>query len=957
MRAVRVLASALVAGLAGATLATLPAAPASALEEVYERPADGVFQVEGHGWGHGHGLNQWGAEGAARQGVPHTAILDHYYPGTASATKASRAVRVLISEDDHNDVVVRAVSGLAVRDRASGAVHTLPSGPSRWRLVQTGAGQQIQSYNGSWATWATGGKSAWTGPLQFEGPSPLRLYFADGSAREYRGVLRAVKTGTSTVNVVNVLDLEQYLLGVVPRESPSSFRAEALKAQAVAARSYTTYRLDHVSSSATYDICSTTMCQVYGGVRLITAGGTVYELEQASTTAAVNATKGVVRTYGGAAIFAEFSSSNGGWSTQGSFAYLAPRADPWDEVASPSHYWTATLSAAQLERKYPAVGRLLRIRVTRRDGNGEWGGRVKEVRLEGVSSSGAATAVSTTGGGVYSAHIWPSSSTGLRGSWWHIKTPASPYTASIVGKSATPALVRPPGASTARLAVHYKNTGSVAWPVSGLHLAVSSPAGAADPLAAGSTRPGVYVRNITTPGATSVKPGEAARFEVPLDAEGIEPGTYQQAYRLRIGSGAVFGPEVAWSVPVVRPVFTSSVVALAGPATAASGDAPPAVRQDGTVVVPRSGSTSLQVKVKNTGNVDWPLKGAVQLVTSGPRGRESVSAGSTWPSASVAARASAVEGVSGATVVKPGQTAIFPLTVNGNGRSVGLRPESFEVKWSGWAWVGGSAITLNVVRVDPSLSRVAEKVSQPAAMSLLAYPGDKRVMVVRLRNLGGQAWPVGGGEVIATSDGREDALRTTSWLTARRATPLAVNVSRPGITSVHPGEVAEYRVPIDPTNKAAGTYGEWFRAMVASSGTRYGPAVGADVTVSAATMAGTVTRNTSGLSVPAGGTATYSVDVKNTGNVTWRVGSAVRVSVPSSPSAHASWLTPTRPTAISKNVSRAGAVDVRPGEVARFTFAIAANGRAPGSYTETFGCGWEAWRSTGLRIPVTYVIV
>src|SRR3712207_6408623 len=80
MRAVRVLASALVAGLVGATLATVPAAPAYAIEEVYARPADGVFQVEGHGWGNGHGLNQWGAEGAARQGVLHTAILDHYYP-------------------------------------------------------------------------------------------------------------------------------------------------------------------------------------------------------------------------------------------------------------------------------------------------------------------------------------------------------------------------------------------------------------------------------------------------------------------------------------------------------------------------------------------------------------------------------------------------------------------------------------------------------------------------------------------------------------------------------------------------------------------------------------------------------------------------------------------------------------------------------------------------------------
>jgi SpoIID/LytB domain protein len=953
MRAARVLAHALVAGLTGTLLAVLPATSALA-DEVYPRPADGVWDVEGHGWGHGHGLSQWGSEGAARQGVPFTKILDAYYPGTVQETKPSRPIRVLLNEDDHTDVVVRAVSGLTVKDNASGATYTLPSGPTRWRIVQTGAGQQVQSYSGSWAAWSTGGKTAWTGPMQFAGTGALRLYFADGSAREYRGALRAVKTGTTTLNVVNVLDLEQYLYGVVPRESPSSFQTEALKAQSVAARSYSSYKLDHVASGATYDICSTTMCQVYGGVRLVTSGGTVYELEATSTNNAVNATQGVVRTSGGKAIFAEFSSSNGGWSTQGSFSYLAPNADPWDAIASPYHYWTATLTAAQLEARYPSVGHLLRIRVTRRDGHGEWGGRVKDVVLEGVSSGGAATSVTTTGGGVYAAHTWPASSSGLRGTWWHIR---SEYSAAVVAQSVTPTLVRPPGAYSGKLAVHYKNTGSVAWPVSGLHLALASPAGAADPLASGSTRPGVFVRNVDRDSATTIEPGEAARFEVTLNATGIDPGTYLQAFKLRIGSGATFGPVVSWSVPVVRPVFAGSVVGVAGPAASSTSAAPPPVFADGTVVVPRHGSTTFSVKVKNAGNVNWPLKGAVVLATSAERGRESVSTGPGWTSPTVVGPATSVDGVSGATSIRPGQTAVFPVTFYGNGRTVGLRPEAFEVKYTGWAWVASSAVTVRAVRVDPSLSRVAEKVSQPSAQRVLAYPGDKRTLVVRLRNLGGTAWPVGGGEVIATDNGREDLLRTGVWLTTRRATPLAANVTRPGVAAVYPGEVAEYRVPIDPTNKAAGTYGEWFKAMVSSSGTRYGPAAGADVTVSAATMAAEVTRNTTGISVPSAGVATYSIDLKNTGNTTWKVGGAVRLSVPSSGSAHETWLTPSRPTAISKNLSRAGATDVRPGERARFTFVVAGNGRAVGTYTETFGAGWEAWRSTGLHIPVSYVIV
>lgn len=936
----RALASTLVTALAAAVLAVLPATPAAA-EEVYLRPADGVFEIEGHGWGHGHGLSQWGAEGAARKGVTYETILDHYYAGTAQTTQAARTIRVLLAEDDHYDLAVRAVSGLKVRDRATGAVHTLPSGPSRWRIRQTSAGQQVQSYNGAWATWSTGGTSAWTGPMQFEGVSPIRVYFPDGSAREYRGAMRAVRTGTSTINVVNVLSLEHYLLGVVPRESPASFQPEALKAQAIAARSYSSYKMDHVPSTATYDICSTIMCQVYGGMRLVTSGGTVYELEHPNTTAAVNATAGVVRTFEGKAIFAEFSSSNGGWSTQGCCSYLSPRADPWDAVASPHHYWTATLSVAQIERRWPSLGTFKRMRVTRRDGNGEWGGRVKEVVLEGVSDSGAATSIGTTGGGVYSANTWPNSASGLRGSWWRVK-PA--YNAKVVAKGGGPTLVRPPGKSLARVAVHLQNMGTVTWSASTVHLAVASPAGAVDPFN-GSTKPGVFVRNVTTEGATTVAPGEVARFEVPLDAARVAPGTYTASYRLRIGSGALFGPSATWTVGVRAPVFSAGAPAVTAPVWA-----------DRTVVVPRNGSIGFNVKVTNTSNFDWPVDGAVQLATSEDRYRDSASAGSTWRSSQVVTPATGVAEVADAPVVKPGQTAVFPVRLHGNGHGVGTAYESFEVKYAGYTWMTGSKVTLRVVRHDPDVSRLAETVSQPSAMRLLAYPGDRKVLTLRLRNVGGSAWPVG-DEVVATHDGREDALRTSAWISGVRATALVVNVTDPAATEVAPGQVAEYRVPIDPTNKAAATYREYFRAMVAATGARYGPHAGADVTVAAATMRAEVVRNTRGVTVPRDGTHAYVVDLKNTGNTTWRLHDAVRLSSRSTASGHATWLSPQRPSAIDANLTRPGALFVKPGEVARFHFVLAGNGRAAGTYTETFGAGWEGWRSTGLSIPITFRIV
>jgi SpoIID/LytB domain protein len=790
--------------------------------------------------------------------------------------------------------------------------------------------------------------------LQFEGPTVLRDYFASGAARDYRGALRAVRTGTTTINVVNVLDLESYLYGVVPRESPSSFRAEALKAQAVAARSYSAYKVDHATSGSTYDICSTTSCQVYGGVRSVSSGGTVTELETSATTSAVDATKGVTRTYGGTAIFAEFSSSNGGFSTAGSVPYLTANADPWDAIASPNHTWTATLTAAQVEARYPSVGHLLRIRVTRRDGNGDWGGRVKDVILEGVDSAGNGTSVGATGGGIYLANPWPQSSSGLRGSWWRV---VPSYGATVVSQSAAPSLVKPPGQAKADLVVTYRNTGSTTWTTSGLHLALAGPMGGADPMVGGSKTPGTFAGNLSRSGATTVAPNELAKFVVHLDASSVAAGTYAKAYLPQIGTGAPFGQVAQWVVPVADPVFTASLVGFASAAAAPTDGSAPSVWPDGTVILPRTGSVTVNVKVRNTGNLTWPLNGAVRLGTSDPRYRESASTGSDWASKSKAGPVTGVDGVSGATAVAPGQVGVFPLTLHGNDVAAGVTNESFEPAWFGYAWLDGAPLRLHVVRTDPAVSRLAQLVSQPASLKLLAYPGDRTTLVLRLRNLGGATWPVNGTEVAGTANpaDRVDALRTAAWASATRATKLAANVARPTATAVYPGEVGEYRVPIDPTDKAAATYGEWFRAVAGA--TPYGPVLGTSVTVSAATLSASVTRNTRGITVPRTGTATYTIELKNTGNTTWKVGSNLRLSTPTaSPSATSSWITPTRPSAITLNVTRPGALYVAPGEVARFTFAVAGNGRAAGTYSETFGAGWEAWRSTGLRIPVSYVV-
>jgi len=442
--------TALVGLLASGLVVVGTAAPAAA-EEVAERPADGVFSIEGHGWGHGRGMSQWGSQGAASLGKTAEEIVSTYYPGTTRTVLAPAPVRVLLQADTDGDLQVHAAAGLTVTDLASGVSQVLPAGPSRWRAYVSTAGLHLQSQtDGAWYPYALKGVDALAGPVRFSAPTLIRVALPGGTSRDYRGAVQAVKTGGTVAANVVVIDLEDYLLGVVPRESPASWLPAALQAQSIAARSYSANKRERVAGAGHWDICDTTQCQVFGGSRLHTSSG-VTDLEPASTTAAVRATAGVVRTYGGKSILAEFSSSNGGHSTAGDVPYLTAKPDPWDSAAPNTvHAWKASLPVADLERRFPAVGRLERVRVTARDGNGAWGGRVQSVVLEGVSSTGAPTRVSTTGAGLSSARPWPASSDGLKSSWWRIlaPTPAEP-----AGPTTSPASTGPlfKGSGPARL--------------------------------------------------------------------------------------------------------------------------------------------------------------------------------------------------------------------------------------------------------------------------------------------------------------------------------------------------------------------------------------------------------------------------------------------------------------------------------------------------------------------------
>lgn len=163
---------------------------------------------------------------------------------------------------------------------------------------------------------------------------------------QYRGALRFVAEG-NVLKVINFIDMEAYLRGVVPLEMAASWPQEALKAQAIAARSYTLARLD---PTALYDVCGTQACQEYGGM----------SVEHPETDSAVAATAGVVVTYNGDYARTVYHADSGGivasseevWG--GSFAYLVARKDA--EGTTPHRSWEQALEPGQMAASLASKG-------------------------------------------------------------------------------------------------------------------------------------------------------------------------------------------------------------------------------------------------------------------------------------------------------------------------------------------------------------------------------------------------------------------------------------------------------------------------------------------------------------------------------------------------------------------------------------------------------------------------
>ncbi|MEY4196363.1 MAG: hypothetical protein RL482_455 [Actinomycetota bacterium] len=374
--------------------------------------------IYGRGFGHGRGLSQYGAYGwATVHGWSWEQILDFYYGG---ATGNSRS-----NLEAPNQEMTTWLS--AMNNRQTGVVSDsgtmrLLEDPDQGRRFTSMVAREKSGAQRVYQVWGSGERkclnesdspeaagftligefnetaSFVTNSSQDPGASALDTVglceprsASANQVRYYRGIVRAMNNTKNENRTINIARLDDYLRGVVPRESPASWGdtaggagMNALRAQAVAARSYSVTENRYAGLAKT---CDTQDCQVYGGAALrtsVNASPTV--LESANTDRAVAETTGVViRNPKGNVVRTEFSSSNGGRTAGGEFPALVDEGDI--SANSSLMLWTRAFSAAQIVAKYPQVGVLTSVTTTNDGLGGDFGGYTLDVTIAGTSGS------------------------------------------------------------------------------------------------------------------------------------------------------------------------------------------------------------------------------------------------------------------------------------------------------------------------------------------------------------------------------------------------------------------------------------------------------------------------------------------------------------------------------------------------------------------------------------------
>jgi len=339
--------------------------------------ADSVFAVSGRGWGHGIGLSQWGAKGYAEQGWGYARILAWYYQHTTLSTRVELTVKVDLdaskaARSSWHIAAASSATTLTVRDYGTAARSVdVTRGATVWIAFTGGkavlkadrydAVKKVHVAGSVVATFA-GSVMASTGSAS---GSKVRLIGKSGPFSQsniaWRGQIRFTPV-TTTGHAVDYVPMEQYLRGVVPRESGSSFPMDALRAQAVAARSYA-----YGAAANSAILWCTTMSQVYNG-----ADDGTNTHESSRTDAAITDTANQVVTYGNTVVQAFFFSSSGGRTANSKDVWFSSRTDRTSPVYytsvadadsdSPDYRWTlpdvsGTTFAGKLRSHYASLSR------------------------------------------------------------------------------------------------------------------------------------------------------------------------------------------------------------------------------------------------------------------------------------------------------------------------------------------------------------------------------------------------------------------------------------------------------------------------------------------------------------------------------------------------------------------------------------------------------------------------
>ncbi|MCY4631709.1 MAG: fibronectin type III domain-containing protein [bacterium] len=375
--------------LAAAVLSVPTSRPAAAQSAGFSTPTLGAgdhVTFNGAGWGHGVGISHQSLPSRIAAGQTATDVLGFYYPGT-----------VLTAGWAMNDLRIHLASAGRSRFRPRGSFELVLDGNAVYGSSATELFTVTRSGDG-WDVTTSDGTALCPG--QVCSGDVLQIRTADGIAVESSATRHSYSHGQVTLTkmsgntwyriVLTNLDLEHYLRGVA--EVPPDWPTEALRAQAIASRSYALHvareNRDSDTWTAPFDLYSTTMSQVYSGNTRETSPRNGPWLQAIADTA------GQVLAYGGEPALTLFTTSGGGYTENSGYAfneqhpYLVAAPDPF-VAGDPYTPWTRTYSVDALSRWLARVadtnvGTLQRIEVS---GNISVSGRIDRAAVRLVGSS------------------------------------------------------------------------------------------------------------------------------------------------------------------------------------------------------------------------------------------------------------------------------------------------------------------------------------------------------------------------------------------------------------------------------------------------------------------------------------------------------------------------------------------------------------------------------------------